>query len=297
MMYDTSLLIWAGMLAKSGLLANVDRFSTAARSGVVATLHLFLFSSEKSPSKAWNDRTPYETILSVPTDSVDWHAPSFPRYEKDAVTSFHSTFWSLGELTLMVLTRLAVVLATSLADWTNCLLATGLEVLEEARRQALHRADVCLATIVAADRTWGEIQKTVLNDTSGWCVRTSGVDYLRHLGQYQCFTFSVLSVYTLKVHRFLPRTTNRKLHLLETLNDPICLCTSALCWECPASHSAGTDSSSLWPCSVSIVSLSNLITVPSTVTICLLMGCNHTWGILPVRDYCLGPLSSDKPSV
>ncbi|TNN57043.1 hypothetical protein EYF80_032764 [Liparis tanakae] len=37
--------------------------------------------------------------------------------------------------------RLAVVLATSLADWTNCLLATGLEVLEEARRQALHRAE------------------------------------------------------------------------------------------------------------------------------------------------------------
>lgn len=54
----------------------------------------------------------------------------------------------------MVLTRLAVVLATSLADWTNCLLATGLEVLEEARRQALHSAEVCLATIVAADNTW-----------------------------------------------------------------------------------------------------------------------------------------------
>lgn len=52
----------------------------------------------------------------------------------------------------MVLTRLAVVLATSLADWTNCLLATGLEVLEDARRQALQRAEVCLATIVAADK-------------------------------------------------------------------------------------------------------------------------------------------------
>ena len=56
-------------------------------------------------------------------------------------------------LTLMDLTRLAVLLATSLADWTNCLLATGLEVLEEASRQALHRADVCLATMVAADST------------------------------------------------------------------------------------------------------------------------------------------------
>lgn len=59
----------------------------------------------------------------------------------------------LGEQTLMDLTRLAVVLATSLADCTNCLLATGLGVLDEARRQALHRAEVCLATMVAADRT------------------------------------------------------------------------------------------------------------------------------------------------
>lgn len=54
----------------------------------------------------------------------------------------------------MDLTRLAVVLATSLADWTNCLLATGLVVLEEASRQALHSAEVCLATMVAADSTW-----------------------------------------------------------------------------------------------------------------------------------------------
>lgn len=53
----------------------------------------------------------------------------------------------------MDFTRLAVVLATSLADWTNCLFATGLGVLDEARRQALHSADVCLATMVAADST------------------------------------------------------------------------------------------------------------------------------------------------
>lgn len=53
----------------------------------------------------------------------------------------------------MVLTRLAVLLATSLADWTNCLLATGLVVLEEASLQALHKAEVCLATMVAADST------------------------------------------------------------------------------------------------------------------------------------------------
>lgn len=55
--------------------------------------------------------------------------------------------------TLIDLTRLAVVLATSLADCTNCLLATGLGVLDEARRQALHSAEVCLATMVAAEST------------------------------------------------------------------------------------------------------------------------------------------------
>lgn len=47
-----------------------------------------------------------------------------------------------------------MVLATSLADCTKCLLATGLAVLEDARRQALQRAEVCLATIVAAERTY-----------------------------------------------------------------------------------------------------------------------------------------------
>lgn len=46
-----------------------------------------------------------------------------------------------------------MLLATSLADWTKCLLATGLVVLEDARRQALHNAEVCLATMVAAEST------------------------------------------------------------------------------------------------------------------------------------------------
>lgn len=58
----------------------------------------------------------------------------------------------------MVFTRLAVLLATSLADWTNWRLATGLAVREEARRQVLHRAEVCFATMVAADSTFGEEQ-------------------------------------------------------------------------------------------------------------------------------------------
>lgn len=60
----------------------------------------------------------------------------------------------------MVLTKLAVLLATSLADWTKCLLATGLVVLEEARRQALHKAEVCFATMVAAESTCYITNKT-----------------------------------------------------------------------------------------------------------------------------------------
>ena len=44
---------------------------------------------------------------------------------------------------------MAVALATSLADCTNCFLATGLEVLELATRQELQSALVCLAITVA----------------------------------------------------------------------------------------------------------------------------------------------------
>lgn len=61
----------------------------------------------------------------------------------------------------MVFTRLAVLLATSLADWTNWRLATGLAVREEARRHVLHRAEVCFATMVAADSTCREEQGEV----------------------------------------------------------------------------------------------------------------------------------------
>lgn len=46
-----------------------------------------------------------------------------------------------------------MLFATSLADCTKCLLATGFAVFDEAIRQALHKAEVCLATIVAADST------------------------------------------------------------------------------------------------------------------------------------------------
>ena len=58
----------------------------------------------------------------------------------------------------MVLTRLAVLLATSLADCTNWRFAVGLAVRAEARRQLLHSAEVCLATMVAAESTWRDRQ-------------------------------------------------------------------------------------------------------------------------------------------
>lgn len=74
--------------------------------------------------------------------------------------------WIRILLTLIAVTKLAVLLATSLADWTKCRLATGFEVLEEARRQALQRADVCLATAVAADNTWKRERKRSLRKSS-----------------------------------------------------------------------------------------------------------------------------------
>lgn len=53
----TSELIWAGTLTNSGLDANAVRFSTASIKGAVATRHLLRFSSEKSPSRAWWEKT------------------------------------------------------------------------------------------------------------------------------------------------------------------------------------------------------------------------------------------------
>ena len=54
----------------------------------------------------------------------------------------------------MARTRAAVLFATSLADWTKCLLATVLAVLDDATRHELHNADVCFAIIVAAFNTY-----------------------------------------------------------------------------------------------------------------------------------------------
>lgn len=72
-----------------------------------------------------------------------------------AASAHFSLFCSVNSLSnaLIALTRAAVLLATSLALCTKCLFATGLVVLDEARRQALHNDDVCLATTVAADKT------------------------------------------------------------------------------------------------------------------------------------------------
>ena len=149
------------MLANSGLEANVERLSTAPRRGLVATRHLFLFSSEKSPSKAFNKTTGQvleATILlqqnHILTNTIfNRNSKRSPCCKYILAKGKQSRNSIARTLTLIVLTRLAVVLATSLADWTNCLLATGLDVLDEARRHALQRAEVCFATIVAAERT------------------------------------------------------------------------------------------------------------------------------------------------
>lgn len=50
--FQTSGLIWAGMLANSGLEAKAVRLSTASIRGPVASLHFSLFSWLKAPSKA-----------------------------------------------------------------------------------------------------------------------------------------------------------------------------------------------------------------------------------------------------
>jgi len=56
-------------------------------------------------------------------------------------------------ITFIALTRFAVLLATSFADWTKCRFATGLAVFDEAVRHVLQSEDVCLAINVAADNT------------------------------------------------------------------------------------------------------------------------------------------------
>ena len=63
----------------------------------------------------------------------------------------------------MFLTKLAVLLATSLAACTNCLFAAGLLVLADAALHALQRADVCLATAVAAPRTYQQKEDSILS--------------------------------------------------------------------------------------------------------------------------------------
>lgn len=62
---------------------------------------------------------------------------------------------------LISVTRFAVELATSLADWTKCRFATGFVVLEEATRHALQSELVCLAITVAADSTCGTLIITI----------------------------------------------------------------------------------------------------------------------------------------
>ena len=52
-------------------------------------------------------------------------------------------------LTLMDLTKFAVLFAISLAAWTKCFFATGLFVFADAALHTLQRFEVCFATAVA----------------------------------------------------------------------------------------------------------------------------------------------------
>merc|ERR1719305_245733 len=77
----------------------------------------------------------------------------------------------LGSSRLISLTSIAVAFATSLADWTKCLLATGLLVLLDASLQALRREEVCFAITVAAERIscwvefdWVNVEQAILMD-------------------------------------------------------------------------------------------------------------------------------------
>lgn len=103
----------------------------------------------------------FATVLIVSQQGGENQTRKPPKITKEEEAQLNSI------CTLIVLTRLAVLFATSLADCTKCLLATGFAVFDEAMRQALHRADVCLATMVAADRTCEKQHRT---DTmsGGW---------------------------------------------------------------------------------------------------------------------------------
>lgn len=132
----TSSLILAGTVANSGDNAYAVRLSTLFMSGLVAAAHDSLLLSDMSPASTWKDKSQKWVCVTV----------TELKYLRDS---------SVGDKiqTLMFLTKLAVLLATSFADCTNCLLAAGLLVLADAALHALHRADVCLATDVAAPRT------------------------------------------------------------------------------------------------------------------------------------------------
>lgn len=77
-----------------------------------------------------------------------------------------------------------MLFATSLADCTKCLLATGFAVFDEAMRQALHRADVCLATMVAADKTCENQHRTdSVRGVGQWPHCSSAASKSRHQSQ------------------------------------------------------------------------------------------------------------------
>ena len=112
-------------------------------------------------------------------------------------------------LTLIDLTRLAVLLATSFADWTKCRLATGLLVLEEATLQELHSADVCLATIVAAESTYTGGKKNTLSI------------YLQHTFYFELVYWANTSFYVTTERNTTLRNKNTRIVMKKLMKSEI----------------------------------------------------------------------------
>lgn len=147
-------LAFLSVLLSKGSIQGLRKDMTVRCAGRMLTFQDFLLLITRwGRGFIWNTSHKMQHVCKADEDCSKW--------------ATHCLQVHLGQLTFIDLTRLAVVLATSLADWTNCRLATALEVWEEARRQALHRADVCLATMVAAERTWPDRQKEWAPESRG----------------------------------------------------------------------------------------------------------------------------------
>lgn len=122
------------MLENSGLEAKALRLSTASSRGAVAARHWARFSSVKAPSRAWKQQRGLQTQPGgtghgaqaslqgsgdVGRGWVGKMAGGSGPKASEKMAQLREVLEIQTTMTLMVLTRLAVLLATSLADWTN----------------------------------------------------------------------------------------------------------------------------------------------------------------------------------